>query len=150
MAVARKPACALAATLAVLLIPTGGAHAAGAGSCARMPAPTGNVIDVAPVQSGQLANIVSDAPAGATIRLAAGTYSVGTLTVRNPGVTLRSASGDPSRVVLDAAYGPSALVHPFANDVTVAELTLSRARDHLVHASRRPAVPTWADYCSTG
>jgi hypothetical protein len=81
-----------------------------------------------------VANIVSDAPAGATIRLAEGSYSVGTLTVRNPGVTLRSASGDPSRVVLDAAYGPSALVHPFANDVTVAELTLSRARDHLVHA----------------
>jgi hypothetical protein len=134
MAVARNPAGALAAVLAVLLIPTGGAHAAGAGSCARMPAPTGNVIDVAPAQAGQLANIVSDAPAGATIRLADGTYSVGTLTVRNPGVTLRSASGDPSRVVLDAAYGPSALVHPFANDVTVAELTLSRARDHLVHA----------------
>jgi hypothetical protein len=87
----------------VLLIPTGGVHAACAGSCARMPAPTGNVIAVAPAQAGQLANIVSDAPAGATIRLADGTYSVGTLTVRNPGITVRSASGDPSRVVLDAA-----------------------------------------------
>jgi hypothetical protein len=74
MALARKSACGLAAALAVLLIPIGGAHAAGAGSCARMPAPTGNVINVAPAQAGQLANIVSDAPAGATIRLADGTY----------------------------------------------------------------------------
>jgi hypothetical protein len=92
------------------------------------------VIDVSPAQAGQLATIVAGAPAGATIRLGDGTYSVGTITVRRPGVTLRSASGDPSRVVLDAAYGPSALIHPFANNVTVAELTLSRARDHLVHA----------------
>jgi hypothetical protein len=44
-------------------------------------------------------------------------------------------------VILDAGYGPSALIHPFANDVTVAELTLSRARDHLVHAYPAPGGP---------
>jgi hypothetical protein len=86
MALARTSAFALAAALAALLIPAD-AHAAGAGSCARMPASTGNVIDVVPAQAGQLAGIVSNAPAGATIRLADGTYSVGTLTVRSPGVT---------------------------------------------------------------
>jgi hypothetical protein len=134
MAGSRRSSFALISAVALALIPAGEARAAGAGSCARLPAPSGTVIDISPGQAGQLASIVSDAPPGATIRLADGTYSVGTLTVRNPGVTLRSASGDPSRVVLDAAYGPSALVHPFANDVTIAELTLSRARDHLVHA----------------
>ena len=92
------------------------------------------MIDVSPAQAGRLADIVAGAPAGATIRLADGTYSVGTITMRRPGVTLRSASGNPSRVVLDARYGPSALIHPFANDLTVAELTLTHARDHLVHA----------------
>jgi hypothetical protein len=134
MSSARRAASALGAAVAVLLVSAGAAHAAGAGSCARLGAPAGPVIDVSPAQAGRLANIVAGAPAGATIRLADGSYSVGTITVRRPGVTLRSASGEPSRVVLDGAYGPSALIQPFANNVTVAELTLSRARDHLVHA----------------
>jgi hypothetical protein len=132
--VARRLSHALTAALVAVLAWACPASANGAAPCSRLPASTGPVIDVSPAQAGQLANIVADAPAGATIRLADGTYPVGTITVRSPGVTLRSASGDPSRVVLDAAYGPSALIHPFANDVTVAELTLTRARDHLVHA----------------
>ena len=112
----------------------GGAEASGAGSCARLPAPGGGVVNVSPAQAGELPAIVAGAPAGATIRLADGTYPIGTITMSRPGVTLRSASGHPGRVVLDGAYGPSALIHPFANDLTVAELTLSRARDHLVHS----------------
>ena len=124
----------LIATLVAVCFPTATANGAGAASCARLAAPTGPVIDVSRAQADRLADIVAGAPAGATIRLADGTYSVGTITMRRPGVTLRSASGNPSGVVLDARYGPSALIHPFASDLTVAELTLTHARDHLVHA----------------
>jgi hypothetical protein len=124
----------LTATLVAVCFPTATAHGAGAGSCPRLASPTGSVIDVSPAQAGRLADIVAGAPAGATIRLADGKYSVGTITMSRPGVTLRSASGHPRRVVLDGGYGPSALIHPFANNLTVAEITLRRARDHLVHA----------------
>ena len=50
------------------------------------------------------------------------------------GVTLRSRSGDPRDVVIDGAYGSSELVQVSASGITVAEVTLTRARDHLVHA----------------
>lgn len=131
---ARRLPYVLTASLVVALASSGAAQASGAGSCGALPAPAGAVIDVSPAQAGELPAIVAGAPAGATIRLADGTYPVGTITMSRPGVTLRSASGRPGRVVLDGAYGPSALIHPFANDLTVAELTLSRARDHLVHS----------------
>ena len=137
----RRLSYVLIATLVAACFPTAAANGAGAASCARLAAPTGPVIDVSPGQAGRLADIVAGAPAGATIRLADGTYSVGTITMRRPGVTLRSASGNPSRVVLDARYGPSALIHPFANDLTVAELTLTHSRDHLVHAYPAASVP---------
>ena len=100
----------------------------------------GNVIDVTPGQAGRLPEIVAGAPAGATIRLANGRYPLSgdafedRLIFRRPGVTLRSRSGRPGRVVIDGAYGPGALIHPFADRITIAELTLKRAQDHLVHA----------------
>ncbi len=131
---ARRLSYLLAAALAVALASSGTAQASGAGSCARLAAPGGAVVNVSPAQAGELPAIVAGAPAGATIRLADGTYPIGTITMSRPGVTLRSASGHPGRVVLDGAYGPSALIHPFANNLTVAELTLTRARDHLVHS----------------
>lgn len=118
------------------------AEAVGASQCRRVPAPAGQVIDVRPAQAAELPGIVAGAPAGSTIRFANGTYPVSdSLVVNNRGVTLRSASGDPTSVVLDAAYGPSALIHPFAGDVTVTDLTLRRARDHLVHAYPRDGGP---------
>lgn len=91
-------------------------------------------MNVTPGQSEELPRIVAEARANATIRLANGTYRVSDpLVVRRRGVTLRSASGDRGRVTLDGAYGPSALIHVFADDVTIGEITLRRARDHLVH-----------------
>ncbi len=109
-------------------------------ACPALPAPTGAVIDVGPADASRLGEIVRDAPAGSTIRLADGTYPVREqgnwdrrLIFRAPGVTLRSASGDATRVVIDGEYDTGALVHVFADDVTIAEVTLMRARDHLLH-----------------
>ena len=97
------------------------------------------MIDVTPGQAGQLAQIVAGAPANATIRLADGRYPIGggsfgeRLLFNRRGVTLRSASGNSGRVVIDGAYGPGALIHVFADDVTITDVTLTRAQDHLVH-----------------
>jgi hypothetical protein len=67
-----------------------------------------STIRVRPAQAGRLAEIVSRAPARATILLAAGTYRLrSTLVVAAPGLTIRSLSGRPGAVVLDGSYGPA-------------------------------------------
>lgn len=104
-----------------------------------MPAPSGTVIDVTPGDAARLGEIVRGAPSGATIRFADGTYPVtgdysGSLAVTRPGITLRGASGDPTRVVLDGQYSMGAIVYVLASDVTVTDMTITRASDHLVHS----------------
>lgn len=114
--------------------------------CGRLAASSGTVIDVTPAQAGQLPAIVAGAPAGATVRLADGTYalpggSAGRVVLSRPGVTLRGASGDPARVVIDGRYGVGDIVTVAAADVTITDLTVTRAVDHLVHAVPPDAGP---------
>ncbi len=103
--------------------------------CVPLPPPAGAIIDVTPGQAGQLASIVSGAPAGSTIRLANGTYALGgaLLNLRAPGVTLRSLSGNAASVVLDNNYQGGDLVAVTASNVTVADLTVQRAFYHPIH-----------------
>jgi hypothetical protein len=133
-----RTACFLAATGIAALTPSAaGAATAGPGACAPLPAPRGPVVDVTPAQAPRLPAIVRAAPAGATVRLADGRYRVDDpagLVLARRGVTLRSATGRPERVVVDGGDGPSALIRVAASGATVAEVTLTRARDHLVHA----------------
>jgi len=135
----RGALCAALATLTALATAPP-ARSAGAGDCAPLPPATGTVIDVSADQADRLPELVRAAPAGATIRLADGTYRIEggdydrRLIFRRPGVTLRSASGDPASVVLDGTYDAGTLIHLLADRVTIAELTLTRARDHLVQA----------------
>lgn len=119
--------------------PGTGARAWDTPGCGGLPAPTGSVIDVVPSQASQLGTIVRNAAAGTTIRLADGTYTVTgdftrSLLIDSAGITLRGASGDPTKVVIDGAYGIGALVYVQANDATLTDLTLRRASDHLVHS----------------
>jgi hypothetical protein len=84
--------------------------------------------------AGRLADAARSARAGTTIAVADGRYRLsGPLVLDRPGITLRSASGRPGRVVLDGAYGVGELVQVAASRVTIGELTLTRASDHLVH-----------------
>jgi hypothetical protein len=113
------------------------AATAGPAACRPLAAPSGRTIDVGPSQAERLPSILRDAPAGATVRLRAGHYRVrdpAGLGLARAGLTLRSRSGDARRVVIDGGYGPSALLRVAASGVTIAEVTLTRARDHLVHA----------------
>lgn len=116
--------------------------------CDPLPAPAGTLIEVDPSMSEQLAAIVRDAPANATIVLADGTYrstasseSERRLIFRNAGVTLRSASGNAAQVILDGEHLTEEIAYVVASDVTIAELTIRGAENHLVHVTSEDAAP---------
>lgn len=116
--------------------------------CAPLPPVPHDAIVVTPDRAGELAQIVRDAPAGATIALADGIYATSAsgeanrrLVFRRPGVTLRSVSGDASRVILDGEYVTNELLYVAASDVTIAQVTLLRAVHHLAHVTSESAAP---------
>jgi hypothetical protein len=112
-------------------------------ACRALAAASGPRIRVSPAQARSLSTIVTTAPAGATILLADGTYQLrSTLVVSRRGVTIRSLSGRPGAVVLDGSYSTGDLVAVAASDVTIAELTLTRASHHLVHIVPKDGGPT--------
>jgi len=55
--------------------------------------------------------------------------------VRTPGVTIRSASGNASAVVIDGRYEGLELIVVYASDFTLAEVTVTHAVDHCVHVT---------------
>lgn len=119
------------AAAAAVLIP---ALARAQAGCEPLPPPAGQVIEVAPEQAATLQSILDAARPGDTVQLLDGLYALPqTLVLRRPGVTLRSKSGDRSRVVLDGRYVARDLVLIQKSDVTVADLTLTRSYWHLVH-----------------
>lgn len=113
----------------------------GGAKCQPLPAPTGTTVVVKPSQAGELRTIVANAKSGTTILLEDGTYQLGggdassRLQFLVPGVTLRSQSGDPTKVILDGGYQTNELVSILASNVTIAEITLMRAYDHPIHVS---------------
>ncbi|MFK7985454.1 MAG: hypothetical protein AB8I08_05445 [Sandaracinaceae bacterium] len=121
---------------------------------AAILAETGTTISVSPAGDGQvmadgatrtLRQVVSGASDGDTILLADGTYtlpeagdgSFSGLYFTTPNVTMRSASGDASAVIIDSAYrghgGQSASITVDAPGVTLASFTVRRAVFHLIH-----------------
>lgn len=88
-----------------------------------------------PAQAGTLAATISGAATGTTILLASGTYAIpgSGLTFNTSGVTLRSESGNPSDVILDGSTTTPEVLRVTANDITIAEVTVTNAVDHLIH-----------------
>lgn len=94
------------------------------------------MIYVSPAQVGSLQSILDSAATGTTVRLADGTYPLTrTLVFRVPGVTLRSASGDRSKVIIDGQYETGDVLLLQEPNVTVADLTVTRAYYHPVHVA---------------
>lgn len=120
---------------------TGGGGSGGGGpsasGCEPLPPPSGNVIEVTPAQAGELPGILLAAQAGDTILLQDGDYLLGgaTLQVAAPGVTVRSQSGDRAAVVLDGEWASPEILFITASDVTIADLTVTRAINHPVHVT---------------
>ncbi len=101
--------------------------------CPALPAPSGNIINVSNVT--QLVNAVNGASPGDTILIADGNYDLNGAYLRmdTPQVTLRSASGNRSSVVLDGNYVTTEIIQIVASDVTVGDITLREAYYHPIH-----------------
>ncbi len=119
---------------------TAGAAGTSPAACPLLPALPDDAIVVTPEQADDLPNIARDAPAGATIALGDGTYTMTggdeasrRIQIVSAGVTLRSASGLRDSVTIDGEYLTSEIVTISASDVTLAALTLRRAIAHPVH-----------------
>ena len=110
------------------------ATASAQATCSALAPPSGGVVDVTPAQVGNLQSIVDSLRSGDTVQLADGVYALPrTLVFRVPGVTLRSKSGNRDGVVLDGAYATGDVILIQQSNVTIADLTLTRAYYHLVH-----------------
>jgi len=101
--------------------------------CPALPAPGGNIVNVSTVT--QLVNAVNGAASGDTILIADGQYNLdgAYLRIDTPQVTLRSASGNRSSVVLDGNYATTEIIQIVASDVIVADITLREAYYHPIH-----------------
>ena len=102
--------------------------------CPALPPATGAITQVAP--GDNLAQLVFDAAPNTTFVLADGTYTLtATLQVHAPGVALRSASDDASKVTLDAGYVVAEAIQVSVPDVTIAHVTITHAVDHAIHVT---------------
>jgi hypothetical protein len=140
------PACADAGSAA-----DGGGGASDSGivppgvACAPLPPPAGTVVAVTPADADLLPAMVYGAAPGTTFLLADGTYTMTgaseserRIWVHTPGVTLRSASGNRDAVVVDGEYLTAEIFFIDASDVTLADLTVTRAVDHPIHVVGAP------------
>lgn len=105
------------------------------GACPALPAPTGTTVTVS--TEDELFNKVNTASSGTTILIADGTYQLAQhgyyLWIDTPNITLRSQSGDREAVILDDNYSGSETITVAASNVTIADLTIMRARTHPIH-----------------
>jgi hypothetical protein len=115
---------------------TGGSGGSVGGSvdCPVLAPASGTIVNVAVSDAANLHSIVQGAADGTTFLLADGTYDIAsTLQLAKPGLTLRSASDDATKVVIDARYQVNEAIAISASDVTVAHVTVTRAVDHPIH-----------------
>lgn len=134
--------------------PTGSRAAHCAAESARLREGSGAVISVSPAGGGMvmaggrtqtLRQVVSGAAEGSIVELADGTYTFpdaapgdySGLYFTTPNVTLRSASGDASAVILDSNYvshgGQSAVITVAAPGIVLQDFTVQRSVYHLIH-----------------
>lgn len=103
--------------------------------CAPLPAPGGRIVNVS--TEDQLWTAVNTAQPGDTISLADGTYHLAQqgyyVWIDTPNVTLRSTNGNREAVILDNNWSASETITIAASNVTVADLTIQRARTHPIH-----------------
>jgi hypothetical protein len=110
--------------------------------CEPLPPPTGRVVEVTVDRADELPGIVRSAEAGTTILLGDGTYRFSQqdeaerrLRITNQRVSLRGASGNRDRVVIDGEYATEEILTISASNVTVADLTILRAVHHPIHVT---------------
>jgi hypothetical protein len=111
-------------------------------ACPTLPLPPSielvAIIEVGPEQSAELPEIVAGAPPNTTILLHDGTYDLSSgppIRLTQPGVSLRSASNDPSAVSLDGGGVLDELVVLEASHTSIAHVTLVGAKRHAIRVT---------------
>ncbi len=105
------------------------------GACPALSPPSGNTVTVDTVE--EIWAAVNTASSGDTILVADGTYNLGAVgryiwfNVAN--VTIRSLSGNRNGVIFDDNYQGTEVITIAAPNVTIANLTIKRARTHAIH-----------------
>ena len=109
------------------------AVAQGGANCSPLPPPSGEIVNVANVS--ELVTALDELAPNQTILFADGVYDLNGvfIWIDQPGVTLRSGSGDREAVVLDGNYVTTEIITVAASDVTIADMTLKRADTHPIH-----------------
>ncbi len=114
----------------------GRAETGGVGNfCPPLPAASGNVITVSLSQVSNLGSIVNNASSGDTISLEDGTYPLNGdyIWIATDNITIRSQSGNREAVIIDGNYQSTEIITIAAGNVTIADITLKRARTHAIH-----------------
>ena len=105
------------------------------GDCPALPPPSGNTVVVDTV--GEIWDAVNTATPGDTILVADGTYNLGAagryIWVDVENVTIRSQSGNRDDVIFDDNYQGTEIITVTASNVTIADMTIKRARTNAVH-----------------
>jgi len=105
-------------------------------ACEPLGPAQGVVLEAGPDDVASLPDMIAAAEAGTTIVLAPGTYDLGgTLYLGEPGLVLRSSTGNPDDVVLDGTAVEQAVVAMAASNQTVAELTIRGSGTHQIHVT---------------
>lgn len=103
--------------------------------CGPLPVPGGNVVNVS--DEVGLWTAVNAAQPGDTILLADGIYNLGQagyfLWIGASNITLRSASGNREAVILDDDWRASETITIAGSNVTIADISIRRARTHPIH-----------------
>lgn len=112
-------------------------------ACPSLPEPTEPIITVSAIQSADLPSIVREASPGTTILLEPGVYTMTgdessrRINIASDGITVRSSTGRRDDVIIDGEYQTNEIFFVQASHVAIADLTVRRAVDHLIHATGR-------------
>jgi len=105
--------------------------------CQPLSVPSNRTVEVNTEQ--ELWNAVNENVPNTTILVADGVYHLGRygyyLWFDTPNVTLRSKSGNRAAVVLDDEYAGSEVITVLASNVTIADISILRARTHAIHVT---------------
>ena len=105
------------------------------GACPPLTPPSGRTFIVDTVE--EIWSAVNSAVSGDTILVADGTYNLGAagryIWIDVANVTIRSLSGNRDDVIFDDNYQGTEVITVAASDVTIADLTIKRARTHAIH-----------------
>lgn len=113
--------------------------------CPRLPPPADDqiLVEVTPDDAPALESMLNAAAPNTTFLFESGQYDLeSAVWITAPDITLRSASGDPTDVVIDADGSLESALVIDAPGITIAEMTVQRSGLHLIFVTASDDEPT--------